>query len=75
MPKKTVLFNQTIGISVTVETDSTDQEEILEQALEEAPGSICAQCSGWGQSWSRTDDGELEPGVFKGKYEIYEEGE
>lgn len=61
MAKKTVLFSQTIGISVTVETDSTDPEEILEKAWEEAPGSICGQCSGWGQSWSRDDDGELIP--------------
>ena len=75
MAKKTVLFNQTIGISVTVETDSTDPVEIIEQAEEEAPSGICAHCSGWGQAWSRDDDGELEPVVIDGVYEIYMEDE
>lgn len=75
MAKKTVLFNQTIGVTVTVETDSTDPDEIIEQALEEAPAGICAHCSGWGQNWSREDDGELEIVMFNGKPEIYEESE
>ncbi|WP_157875603.1 MULTISPECIES: hypothetical protein [unclassified Streptomyces] len=75
MAKKTVLFNQTISVTVTVETDSTDPEEIVEQAWEEAPGGVCAHCSGWGQRWSRDDDGELEPVKINGKYEIYAEDE
>ena len=75
MAKKTVLFTQTIGVSVTVETDSDDPNEVVEQAYEEAPGSICVHCSGWGQPWSRDDDGELEPVMFDGEYEIYTEDE
>jgi hypothetical protein len=75
MAKKTVLFNQTIGVTVTVETDSTDPEEIIDQAYEEAPGGVCAQCGGWGQPWSREDDGELEPVMHDGEYQIYTEDE
>lgn len=74
MAKRTVIFEQMIGVSVTVETDSTDPEEILEQAWEEAPAGICAHCSGWGQSWSRADDGELIPVEDEnGNPTIYEE--
>lgn len=75
MAKKTVFFTQTIGVSVTVETNSNDPEEILQQAWEEAPTGICAHCSGWGQEWSREDDGELEPLMINGEYEILEENE
>lgn len=75
MAKKTVFFTKTIGVTVTVETDSTDPWGIVEQAEEQAPGSICVHCSGWGQSWSRDDDGELEVVLFDGEPEIYTEDE
>jgi hypothetical protein len=75
MAKKTVLFTTTLGVTVTVETDSTDPEEIIEQAWNEAPGSICANCSGWGQAWSRDDSGELEVVLVDGEPEIYTEDE
>jgi hypothetical protein len=75
MAKKTVHFTQTIGVSVTVETDSEEPNEIIDQAWEEAPGGICAHCSGWGQSWSRDDDGELEVVMYNGEPQIYTEDE
>jgi hypothetical protein len=75
MAKKTVFFTKVIGVTVTVETDSTDLEEIVEQAWMEAPAGICAPCSGWGQSWSQDDSGELEPVLINGKPEILTEDE
>lgn len=73
MAKKTVLFTQVVSVSVTVETDSTDPEEIVEQAWEESPGGICVYCCGYNRDWSRDDSGELEPLVVNGEYEIYTE--
>ena len=46
------------NITVTVEADSP--KDAIEKAYDELPGSICAQCSGWGQNWS-LDMGEWEP--------------
>lgn len=45
-------------VAMTVEAD--DPDEAIDKAMEDMPRSICAQCSGWGQKWSR-DEGEYEP--------------
>jgi hypothetical protein len=67
MPKYQVAMHATIGLYVTVEADS--EEAAINAAYEEAPGDICAQCSGWGQSWSKEEsDYEVdEDEVFDGK--------
>lgn len=57
MSEYSVYFTQTVGVTVSVEAD--DIEDAIERAYDEAPGSICAQCSGWGRSWDRDEDGEL----------------
>lgn len=56
--KLTVNFSQVVSVSVTVDAD--DVEAAIEAAYDDAPTGICAQCSGWGKSWSRDDDGELQ---------------
>jgi hypothetical protein len=58
MSKYRVSFSQVTWISVDVEAD--DPDTALERAYDEAPASICAQCSGWNQLWDRDDDAELE---------------
>lgn len=55
MPKYIIFFEVQDGISVEVEADSLEAAQ--EGAWDELPGGICAQCSGWGQAWSR-DEGE-----------------
>ena len=65
MSKYRVYMTATIEQSVTVEIDDTDmdadeaKEAAIEKAYEEAPGDICAHCSGWRQPWSR-DIGDFE---------------
>jgi hypothetical protein len=58
MPAYRVLFSQIVSITIDVEAD--DPEAAIEAAYEEGPGGLCFQCSGYRQSWSRDDDGELE---------------
>jgi hypothetical protein len=67
MPKYQVAMHATIGLYVTVEADSEEAASIA--AYEEAPGGICAQCSGWGRSWYKEEsDYEVdEDEVFDGK--------
>lgn len=58
MPKFTVHMDAVISTSVTVEAE--DVEAALEASYDEVPTGICAQCCGWGKSWSK-DEGEYEP--------------
>lgn len=81
MAEYTVHFTQIVSISVTVEVDDTgedfDVEQVIEQAFDEAPSGVCAQCSGWHQTWSRDDSGaELNSeSVEKDGEEVYVEPE
>jgi len=43
----------TTGASATVTVEANDLEDAIEKAYDELPSDICAQCSGWGQEWSR----------------------
>lgn len=59
-----VLMRAIVETYVQVEiSDDVPEDERFEYAIEAAyenkPRDICAQCSGWGQSWSR-DMGESE---------------
>ena len=47
------------GASTTITVEADDEEAALDKAYDALPNSICAQCSGWGQKWSR-DIGEWE---------------
>lgn len=58
MPKFTVHMDAVISTAVTVEAE--DVEAALAACYDELPRSICAQCSGWGESWGK-DEGEYEP--------------
>lgn len=49
MPKFRVPMTQTITAYVNVEAD--DEDSAVDKAFEHAP-EFCAQCQGWGQSWS-----------------------
>jgi hypothetical protein len=54
----TVHLSQVVSIAVRVEAE--DEEAAIELGFEKTPAGICANCSGWGQSWSRDDSGEVE---------------
>jgi hypothetical protein len=54
----TVHFTTVLSTSVTV--GATDADAAIALAYEEAPGGICALCSGWGEQWSRDDSGDME---------------
>jgi hypothetical protein len=65
-----------VSVSVTVETDETDPERIVEEALSEGVPSICAQCSGWGRDHSLEIGDEWEPVEDEdGTPEVYREGD
>lgn len=51
MAKYTVPLTTWANATVTVETDSTDPEEIAQLAWENTP-DICANCGGWGRDFS-----------------------
>jgi hypothetical protein len=56
MSKYRVYLSTGASMTVTVEVDDDlDPDDAIEQAIEkafdEAPQGVCAQCSGWGQSW------------------------
>ena len=75
MAKYVVLLVGHANATVTVETDETDPERILEEAWENTP-SICAQCGGWGQIFSLELGDEWEPVEDEdGKPTIYKEDE
>lgn len=66
MPKYRV--HLTTVISATVEIDVPDgiaqPDEIADYAYEHGPSlELCAQCSGWGRSWSIDMSGEWETAV------------
>ncbi|AZM51791.1 hypothetical protein DMA15_03665 [Streptomyces sp. WAC 01529] len=61
MTKYTVPLSGYASATVTVETDSTDPEKILDLAYEEGVPGICAQCSGWGRDHSLGLGDEWEP--------------
>jgi hypothetical protein len=50
-----IYFTNVTSTSIEVEAD--DLDEAIDAAYEKLPGSICAQCSGWGNDWSR-DEGD-----------------
>lgn len=52
MPKYRVTFTGSASATVDVETDETDPEVIAELAYQEDFPTVCAQCSGWGRSYS-----------------------
>jgi hypothetical protein len=58
MPKYRVTMAKVITCTVDVEAD--DESAAIEEAYQEAPHSICAQCSGWGREWGVNDDGQWE---------------
>lgn len=57
MPKFIVHHETTSSIVIKVEADN--YEDAIEKAWEILPSSVCAQCSGWNEKWSR-DEGEYE---------------
>ncbi len=64
MAKYRVYMYTAISLSIEVEVDDNlDEDDAREQAIEkafdESPSSICAQCGGWGENWSK-DEGEYE---------------
>lgn len=61
MPKYRVSLETWAGGTIDVETDATDPEDILEEALAEGMPGICAQCSGWGRDHSLEIGDEWEP--------------
>ncbi len=64
MAKYRVYMDANISLSMVVEVgDNLDEDGAKEQAIEKAfaegsPG-LCAQCCGWGRTWSK-DEGEYE---------------
>lgn len=57
MPKYRVLMENVMSTVIEVEAEN---EEAAKEAVFESdqmPSRICAQCTGWGQSWS-IDEGE-----------------
>lgn len=48
MPEYTVYLTQTASTAVTV--DAEDYDSAVDEAFQDAPASLCAQCSGWGRS-------------------------
>jgi hypothetical protein len=73
MPKYRV-YLQTVA-SLTVEVEAEDQDAALDAAYQEAPGGVCAQCSGWGQPWSLDFGGEWDIGTDATLDEAVEEVE
>lgn len=41
------------GASLTVTVEAADEGAAIEEAFANVPRDICANCSGWGQNWSR----------------------
>jgi hypothetical protein len=57
MPKYAVHFATNASATVTVEAEN--KEAAIDLAYDALPGSLCAQCCGWGEEWSR-DEGDFE---------------
>lgn len=64
---KTFRLYFTGGTSASVDVEAEDLDEAIDAAYDNLPHGICAQCSGWGQKWSR-DEGEWE--FDEGGYEV-----
>lgn len=71
---------------VTITAELTDDEvkdkhpddivdSLLDEFHEKAPSQICAQCSGWGQNWSRSVGDEYEYIITDDRYETLYENE
>lgn len=76
MAKHVVPLNGYASATVTVETDETDPEKIVELALQQGPPGVCAQCGGWGRDFSLDIGDEWEPSYREdGTPEIYEESD
>ncbi|MFE7462331.1 hypothetical protein ACWFMI_24915 [Nocardiopsis terrae] len=54
----TVNFTTSADITITVTAANVD--DAIEKAHDQGPSDVCAQCSGWGQKWSRHLGDELE---------------
>lgn len=65
MPKYLVRFLGYVDVGVYVEVD--DPEDAWDAAYDKLPGSICAQCTGWGNDgkWFREVSGEYEPYIVE----------
>lgn len=59
---------------ITVDTDETDPELIIEAAYEEGIPSICTQCSGWGRDYSLEIGDEWDPHEDDKGPVIYKDG-
>lgn len=57
MTRYTVHFTKIESVSVHVDAD--DPQAAIEAAYDEAPADVCAQCSGWHQTWTRESGDEL----------------
>jgi hypothetical protein len=70
--KYTVALTAVASATLTIETDETDPEAIVDAALSEGVPGICAQCSGWNRSHSIDLGDDWDP-VLKedGTPEIY----
>lgn len=64
MPRFTVYARAWTDLSVHVAAE--DYDAAIEAAYEEQPSGLCAQCSGWGETWSK-GEGDYEP------YEVADE--
>lgn len=74
MAKYTIPLSGYASATLTIETDETDPENILEEALSAGVPGICAQCSGWGRPYSIDLGDEWEPVLRSdGSPEIYAE--
>lgn len=75
MTKYTVPLTGYANATVTVETDETDPETILELAYEKGAPDVCAQCGGWGRDFSLEIGDEWEPirNDKTGEIEMYKE--
>lgn len=58
MPIYRVHLRQTVGCVVAVEAE--DEEAAIDAAVQAAPTTLCAPCSGWGEQWSMILSGEWE---------------
>lgn len=62
MPEYRVIF--IAGADIVVKVEADDPDAALNAAEEELPGSLCFQCSGYRQAWSR-DEGDFEPWIVE----------
>lgn len=45
-----VILTTTASFTYVVTANDGDYETVIEEATQEAPSSVCAQCSGWGRT-------------------------